>query len=449
MNHTTSASILERARRVTPGGVNTSIRRVDPMPVWSRAAGSRVYDIQGREYIDYHAAFGPAILGHCHPGVNQCVRETLDEVDLMGVGTTEAEVRLAEKIVQHVPAAEMALLCNTGSEATHHAVRLSRAVTGRRKFIKFQGCYHGWHDYLCMNVITPRDKIGRHDPGSAGMLREAVENTIVLPFNDLDAVAQALERNRDQVAGLILEPIPHNIGCVMPRPGYLEGLRELTRQHGVILTFDEVITGFRHTIGGYQKVSAVTPDLTTLGKSIANGYPIAAICGRRDLMERFATREGGDVFFAGTYNGHPINCAAALATIAELEDGQVHRHIFGLGERMRRGLREIVARSGIEACVAGFGSVFLTYFLQGPVHSYEDLLDNDDRQQVRYRQLLLERGIFKLPMSLKRSHISAAHSEEDIDRTLSAAEDVFKRLVHGESRTVGLQSVGIASGEFK
>ncbi len=449
MNHPASAAILERARRVTPGGVNTSIRRVDPMPIWSRAAGSRVYDVQGREYIDYHAAFGPAILGHCHAGVNRCVRETLDEIDLLGVGTTEREIRLAEKIVQHVPSAEMALLCNTGSEATHHAVRLSRAVTGRRKFIKFQGCYHGWHDYLCMNVITPRDKIGAHDPGSAGMLREAVENTIVLPFNDLDAVAQALERNRGQVAGLILEPIPHNIGCVLPRPGYLEGLREMTRQHGVILTFDEVITGFRHTIGGYQKVSGVTPDLTTLGKSIANGYPIAAICGRRDLMERFATREGGDVFFAGTYNGHPINCAAALATIAELEDGRVHGHIFRLGERMRRGLREIVARSGIEAHVAGFGSVFLTYFLEGPVHSYEDLLDNDDRRQVRYRQLLLDRGIFKLPMSLKRSHIGAAHTEEDIDRTLSAAEDAFRRLVHGESRPVALQSVGTESGEPK
>ena len=449
MNHSTSAAILERARRVTPGGVNTSIRRVEPMPVWSRAAGSRVYDVHGREYIDYHAAFGPAILGHCHQRVNRRVRETLDEIDLLGVGTTEGEIRLAEKIVRHVPSAEMALLCNTGSEATHHAVRLSRAATGRRKFIKFQGCYHGWHDYLCMNVITPRHKIGDHDPGSAGMLREAVENTIVLPFNDLDAVDQALERNRGQVAGLILEPIPHNIGCVLPRPGYLKGLRELTRQHGVILTFDEVITGFRHTIGGYQSVSGVTPDLTTLGKSIANGYPIAAICGRRELMERFATREGGDVFFAGTYNGHPINCAAALATIAELEDGRVHRHIFRLGKRMRRGLREIVARSGIKAHVAGFGSVFLTYFLEGPVHSYEDLLNNDDRQQVRYRQLLLKEGIFKLPMSLKRSHIGGAHTEEDIDRTLSAAEDAFRRLVHGESRPVALQSVGTESGEPK
>jgi len=261
-----------------------------------------------------------------------------------------------------------------------------------------------------------------------GSLPEVVDATLVCRFNDLEDVERTIREHRGEIAALILEPIPHNIGCVLPKPGFLEGLRELTRQHGILLIFDEVVTGFRHHLGGYQKICGVIPDLTTLGKSMANGYPIAALCGRRELMDRFNTHPEGDVFFAGTYNGHPLGCAAALATIEILETQPVHERIFRLGERMRSGLREIVERLGIPATVAGFGSIFVLYFLEGPIESYADLLRNDVERFLTYRRKLIERGIFELPLNLKRNHISFSHTEEQIEHTLQVAEDVLKEI---------------------
>jgi glutamate-1-semialdehyde 2,1-aminomutase len=342
------------------------------------------------------------------------------------VGSNEQEALLAEKICQHIPSAEKILFCNSGSEATYAALRLARAVTSRSKIIKFQGCYHGWHDAVLQNVISPAEKIGQKDPGSAGMLAEAVENTLVLPFNDVEAVRQTLEQQGTEIAAIILELIPHNIGCVLPRPEFVQGLRDLTRQYGVILIFDEVITGFRHGLGGYQKVVGVTPDLTTVAKAIANGYPLAALAGRADLLDR--CRPGGDVFFAGTFNAHPAGVAAALATIEILERPESYAHLFKLGERMRQGLREIIQRRGLNATVAGFGSVFITYFMEPPIDSYEDLLRNDATKFVAYRRKLIERGIYKLPVNLKRNHISLAHTVADIDETLEAADAVLKDL---------------------
>jgi len=334
---------------------------------------------------------------------------------------------LAQRIVEHVPSAEMVHLCNSGSEATFHAMRLARAVTGRRKLIKFQGCYHGWHDYLCMNIISPVERLGKKDPGSAGMLQEAVDNTLVLTFNSLEEVERAVEESKGEIAAIILEPIPHNIGCVLPDKEFLQGLRRICDSEGVILVFDEVITCFRHDLGGYQKLCGVTPDLTTLGKAIANGFPCAAIGGSRELMERFATA-GGDVFFAGTFNGHGLATAAGLATIESLEDGQVHEHIFGLGEQIRTGLTEIITRLGMKAHVAGFGSVFVVYFMEPPVGSYTDLLRNNSEEDLAFRWGMVDRGIFMHPMCLKRSHVSAAHTRQDVDRTLEAAEQSLKAL---------------------
>ena len=245
---------------------------------FARARGAYLYDAAGRELIDYHAAFGPVVLGHCHEAVDRAVAATLGQIDLVGVGTHELEVRLAQEIVRHVPSAEQALLCVTGTEATSHAVRLARAVTGRRKVLKFQGCFHGGGDSLLLNVITPAERLGMADPGSAGILPEVLAETLVADFNDLEGVARLLAGHRGQVAAVILEPVPHNIGCLLPRPGFLEGLRALTREHGALLIFDEVITGFRHGLGGYQGHCGVTPDLTALGKAMANGYPVAAFC---------------------------------------------------------------------------------------------------------------------------------------------------------------------------
>jgi glutamate-1-semialdehyde 2,1-aminomutase len=310
-----------------------------------------------------------------------------------------------------------------------HALRVARAFTGRKKILKFQGCYHGIHDTVLRNVLSPSDKVGKLDPGSAGILPEVLENTLVCAFNKLDEVEAALHAHRGEVAAIILEPIPHNAGCVLPRSGFLAGLKELCAAHGVVLVFDEVVTGFRHHLGGYQKICGVTPDLTTLGKAIANGFPLAAVCGRAEIMDHFNTRTGGDTFYAGTYNGHAAGCAAALATIEILEREPVHQHVFRLGEKLRQGLAEIHRRLGVQATVAGFGSVFLTYFMEGPIESYADLLRNDAERFIEYRRELIGRGIFKMPLNLKRNHVSYSHTDEHVDRTLEACEDVLKKML--------------------
>ena len=421
-----SQEIYDYASKFIPGGVSSTNRLIDPNLVFTRAQGAYIWDADGKKYIDYHAAFGPPVLGHSNPEINQRVCETIANIDLVGIGATEMEAQLAEKICQYMPSAERVIFANSGSEATYSALRLARAATGRRKIIKFQGCYHGWHDAVLMNVISAPNKIGKKDILSAGMTPEVVDDTIVLPFNEVEDFGEVIEREGDGIAAVILEPIPHNIGCVLPRPEFLRTLRELTREKGIILIFDEVITGFRHGLGGYQKIAGVTPDLTTMGKAIANGYPLAALAGRADLMDHL--RAGGDVFFAGTYNAHPMSVAAALATIEILEQPETYKHLFGLGDQVREGLNDIITRTGVEAMVAGFGSVFVTYFMRPPANNYTDLLRNDGAKFVNYRKKMIERGIYKLPVNLKRNHISAAHTQSDIDQTLEAAEAVLKEM---------------------
>lgn len=420
-----NVELVERARQVIPGGVNSGNRAL-PWPLaFVEAQGAYLTDADGTRYLDYHAAFGPQILGHNHPTVNAAVRAVTERLDIIGAGVTDIEVELAELIVRHVPSAERVLLTNSGSEATYAAIRLARAVTGRSSIIKFQGTYHGWHDAVLMNVISTADKIGQHDPLSLGMLPEVIDHTLVLPFNDVEVLGETLRQQGDQIAAIIVECIPHNIGCVLPRPEFLQALREQTCAHGIVLIFDEVITGFRHSLGGFQSLCGVTPDLSTFAKAMANGYPIAALVGRAELMDRFGP--GGGVVFAGTYNGHPVGVAAALATIGVLEDGTVHRHCFALAERAADGLQQIAHELGVPMTVARFGSVFVPYFLEGPIESYTDLLGNDNARDVWFRRTMCERGIFMIPTALKRNHISAAHTADDIDRTLEIARDVLQK----------------------
>lgn len=420
--------LFEAAQQAIPGGVNSFSRAIDPPIVVERAEGAYLYDADGRRYLDYHAAFGPIILGHCHAAVNRAVVDAISRVDLVGIGVTEFETELAELVRKYVPSAELVHFCNTGTEATYNAVRLARAVTGRTKLLKFQGCFHGSHDYLAMNVISAREKVGKKDPLSAGSLSEAIEHTLVAEFNNLEEVKSIVARDGSDIAAIILEPIPHNIGCVMPKQEFLEGLRKITRESGIILIFDEVITGFRHSLGGYQKISGVTPDLTTFGKAMANGFPCAAVCGRADLMNNFATG-GGKALFAGTYNGHPIGMAAGIATIAELEKTATYPHMFRLGDKVRNGLREIFARLGVPNYIAGFGTIFTAYFMEGPVNSYTDLLRNNNKLDIAFRRELVRRGILVHPTPLKRNHISAAHKDEDIDFTLETAEAALRAVL--------------------
>ncbi|MDH4176695.1 MAG: aspartate aminotransferase family protein [Thermoleophilia bacterium] len=431
--HDTAASLAARAVRVIPGGVNSGQRRVPGLEelVIAGTAGATFTDGEGRVFTDYHAAFGPPLLGHNDPDVDAAVAAAAGSVGNMGVGVSPVEIEVAERLVAAVPSIEKVLLTATGSEATFHALRLARTVTGRRHVIKFQGCYHGWHDAVAMNVISPAERVGGKDPLSGGILPEVLDATLVLPFNDADAVERALVDH--DVAAIILEPIPHNIGAVLPLPGFLERLRELATAHGAVLVFDEVITGFRHGLGGYQAVAGVMPDLTTLGKAMANGWPVSALGGTAELMDLFSTTPGRPAFFAGTFNGHPAMAAAALATIEKLEREPVHEHVFRLGERARTGLQELYDRLGVPAVVSGFGSVFVSYFLEGPVVRYDDLLRNDVDLFVGYRRELMRDGIFELPLNLKRSHVSYAHTDEDIDRLLAATEAAVGRVL--EART--------------
>jgi glutamate-1-semialdehyde 2,1-aminomutase len=422
MATTSKSDLAARAAAVIPGGVNSGQRRVPGLEelVIAATSGSTFTDGEGNTYTDYHAAFGPPLLGHGDPDVDAAVAATARTVGLMGIGVTEIEVELAERICELVPSAERVLLTETGSEATFHALRVARAATGRRHIIKFQGCYHGWHDSVAMNVISLPENVGKKDPLSKGVLQEVIDATIVCRFNDAADVERALSEH--DVAAIILEPIPHNVGALLPKPGFLERLRELATKHGTVLVFDEVITGFRHSLGGYQAIAGVTPDLTTLGKAMGNGWPVSALAGKAELMEMFSTTPGRPAFFAGTFNGHPPTAAAALATIDKLQREPVHEHVFALGERTRQGLREVYARLGVPVVVSGYGSVFVTYFLESEPSSYDDLLANDVDMFIGYRRELMKHGIFELPLNLKRSHFSYAHTDDDVDRLLEATD---------------------------
>jgi glutamate-1-semialdehyde 2,1-aminomutase len=316
----------------------------------------------------------------------------------------------------------------SGSEATAQAIRLSRAVTGRPLIVKFQGGFHGWHDAVARNVISAPDRAYGDDPLSGGILPEALDSTLIAEFNDLDSVRALYETHPGRIAAVIMEPIPHNVGALLPTQEFVEGLRALTAERGSLLIFDEVITGFRHALGGYQQVCGVMPDLTTFGKAMGNGYPIAGLAGPRRLMEHFSSA-GGDVLLAGTFNGNPVSSAAAIATIRYLGDHpDFYRRTHALGDRMRAGLAAACEDLGIEATAAGFGGVFALYFAASPIRGYRDLLRNNDTAYVAFHRRMTDRGFLMLPLPLKRNHISAAHTEEDIDRTLEAARDVLRTI---------------------
>jgi glutamate-1-semialdehyde 2,1-aminomutase len=419
-----AGTLAARARAVIPGGVNSGQRQIPGLEdlVVVRTEGCTFEDSAGRIYTDYQAAFGPALLGHNDADVDRAFAREARAVDLMGIGVTPVEIELAEKLVAVVPSLERVLLTVSGSAATFHALRLARAVTDRRHVIKFQGGYHGWHDAVATNVLSRADRLGHKDPTSTGILSEVLDATLIAPFNDLAAVSSLVDEHADDVAAIIVEPIAHSMGAMLPRPGFLEGLRALCTRAGIVLVFDEVVTGFRHAVGGYQSICGVTPDLSTFGKAMANGYPIGAIGGRAALMDEFSTNPGHPVLYAGTFNGHPACAAAALATIAKLEDEPVHEHIFALGERIRRELSALYARLGVPAVVAGYGSIFVPYFVAGDPSSYADLLAHDRELFVGYRRKLIDAGIFELPLNLKRSHVSYAHRQQHVDELIAATE---------------------------
>ncbi len=421
-----SRRLIESAERIIPGGVNSATRRIDAPMAWKSAHGATITDMDGGVYTDYHAAFGAILLGHGDERVNDAVTRAIADIDLVGLGTTELEVEAAQLIVDAIPSAEMVISTMSGSEATFQAVRLARGATGRPYILKFQGCFHGSYDALARNVISTPDLAWKRDPNSSGILDDAVDHTLIAEFNDLASVEELFARHPEQIAAVILEPVPHNVGALLPEQAFLEGLREITRRHGSVLIFDEVITGFRHALGGYQEICGVTPDLTTFGKAMGNGFPVAGLAGSAEIMSNF-TPTGGTVMLAGTFNGNASSMAAAIATIEVLKDSEVdfYGHVYRLGDRMRTGLQAIADDNGIAARITGIGSVFIPYFLEGEVRGYRDLLRNDDEAYATFHRRMIDRGSFMYPMSLKRNHISLAHTEADIDRTLTQAEEVL------------------------
>jgi glutamate-1-semialdehyde 2,1-aminomutase len=444
MNRTQSTQLFAQSRRYLPGGCVSINRLVEPEIAFVRGRGAYLWDADGNRYIDYHAGFAPYLLGHADPEVEGAVQRAMEEGrTLAGSGTTPWEVRAAELLCDSVPGLEKVQFANTGSEATYHALRLSRAWTGRRHIVVMQGGYNGWHDEVACNVMTPLEQIGPRVsrgeypfvPMSAGMAPEASRYVHVLNFNDLDSVEWAFETY--DVACLITEPILQNIGVVKPRPGYLQGLRDLCTRYGVVLVFDEVKTGFRHALGGYQSLAGVMPDLSVFGKAIANGYPLGAIGGKAEIMDLFFDPDmNRRVLIAGTYNGHPMVMAAAIATMEKLrrEEGEIYGRLERLGAQMESGLRELFMRYGVGATVARQGSAFCVYFMDHAPSDWHDMAENHDFDfDRRYRRALIERGIYHFPLPTKQGSISAAHTQEELGQTLEATEEVLRELIYSPS----------------
>ncbi len=419
MKNEKSKRLFEMAEKVAPSGVHSDFRHSFPH-FFQSAEGSKITDVDGNTFIDYHMAFGPLLLGHRNQKVISAVRDQLDRGDLWGMGSHELELDVAEKIAKYVPSAEKVRFCNSGTEATYHALRLARAYSRKRKVVKFEGSYHGWHDYFDIGVFPPREKLGLSFPNSSGMLDEATKFTIVLPYNDVETFERAIERNRDDLAAVIVEPILHSCGCIMPKQGFLETLREYTDLNNVVLIFDEVITGFRHSLGGAQKIFGVTPNLTIFAKAMANGFPTAAVCGQNEIMDQIEPR--GRVHVAGTYSGHPVSMAAAKATIQQLEDGSVHDYLSRSGEFIRTELGKIIEEDRIPAKLAGFKSIFTIYFSDQSIENFADLRSSVDEKLFEiYCNKMHENGIFIPPQSFKRCHISYAHSQADLRQTIESA----------------------------
>jgi glutamate-1-semialdehyde 2,1-aminomutase len=424
-----------RAERVIPGGVSSSLRSLDPPLVFTRGKGGRVWDADGKSYVDFHAAFGPILIGHNDPELAERAVELSRGASLVGLGASPLELQLAEKLREHVPSMEQMLFCGNGSDATYHAIRVARAATGRHLVVKFQGCYHGWHDYLGANVISTPDRVGRIDSTSEGTLPQALDWLRVLPFNDVDALTALMDECGHEIAAVIVEPVIHTIGCVAPTDAFINALRSTTTAAGALLIYDEVVTGFRHHLGGFQAINGVRPDLTTLAKSIGNGTPLAVVGGPADVMEQFNTRLDGRVMYGGTFNGHPQAMATALATIERLErdDRAIHRRLFELGAMMRDGLAAIGAELGLDTQPVNYGSIFVNYFVDHPVSTFVDALDNNADRYIAFHRGMIDKGFLMVPMNLKRNHLMAAHTSDDVSLALEAAREVMIEIAHQPS----------------
>jgi len=419
-----SEELFARAQRVIPGGVNSPVRAFKAVggspPFIVKGEGARVQDADGRTYIDYLGSWGPLILGHAHPGVVQAVREAAGSGTSYGA-PCPAEVELAERVVRLMPSIEKVRFVSSGTEATMSALRVARGFTGRNKILKFEGCYHGHADSLLVAAGSGVATLGI--PGSPGVPAGTVADTLTAPFNDLRAVEAVVAAHGRDLAAVIVEPVVGNMGCVLPAPGYLEGLREITRRAGALLVFDEVITGFRLGLGGAQAHYRIAPDLTCLGKIIGGGLPVGAYGGRAEIMGRVAPE--GPVYQAGTLSGNPLAMAAGAAALDALQGSGIYDRLGALAVRLTDGLAAAAKAAGVEVTLNRIASMFTVFFCRGPVTDYASAKASDTARFARFFHAMLRRGIYLPPAQFEAAFVSLAHTEADVDATVRAAGEAF------------------------
>jgi len=423
-----SEELFARAQKLMPGGVSSPVRAfkaVGGTPRFiDRAAGARVWDADGREYIDWMGSWGPMIVGHAHPAVVEAVQQAAARGTSYGAPCA-GEVELAERVTRFVPSIERVRFVCSGTEATMSALRLARGATGRAKVLKFDGCYHGHADSLLVAAGSGVATLGI--PGSPGVTPGAADDTIVVPYNDVKAVEAAVAVHGPSLAAVIVEPVAGNMGCVAPREGYLQALRALCTRAGALLIFDEVITGFRLGTGGAQHVYGVVPDLTCLGKILGGGLPVGAYGGRADLMDQVAP--SGPIYQAGTLAGNPLAMAAGCAVLDLLRQPGFYEKLEALAIRLQVGLARAAQAAGVVLTVNRVGSMWTPFFCRGPVADYAGARTSDTKLFARFFQGLLERGVYLPPGQFEAAFVGDAHTEKDVDATLHAAADVFKTLV--------------------
>ena len=424
---TKSEEIFTAAQKLMPGGVSSPVRAfksVGGQPiVFDRVKGAYIWDVDGNQYIDYVGTWGPAICGHAHPDVIAALHEALEKGTSFGAPSALENV-LAEMVIDAVPSIEMVRFVNSGTEACMAVLRLMRAFTGRDKVIKFEGCYHGHADMFLVKAGSGVATLGL--PDSPGVPKSATSNTLNAPYNDLEAVKALFAQNPDQIAGVILEPVVGNAGFIAPDAGFLEGLREITQEHGALLVFDEVMTGFRIAYGGAQEKFGITPDLTTLGKIIGGGLPVGAYGGRQDIMSMVAP--AGSVYQAGTLSGNPLAMTAGIKTLELLQKPGTYEELDRITKKLADGMLQIAKDTGHAACGGQISAMFGFFFTGGPVHNYEDAKKSDLAKFSRFHRGMLERGIYLAPSQFEAGFTSFAHTDEDVDKTLAAARDVMSSL---------------------
>ena len=427
MNHQKSEDLFTKAKAVIPGGVNSPVRAFKSVgcnPIFiQRAAGSKIFDADGNEYIDYVGSWGPMILGHCHPKVVEAIQQTAASGASFGA-PTERETELAELVCRAYPNIEMVRMVSSGTEATMSAIRLARGYTGRDKILKFDGCYHGHADSLLVKAGSGAATFGV--PTSPGVPVDFARYTLTATYNDLAEVRTMVAANKGEIACIILEPIAGNMGCVPPAPGFLEGLRELCTAEGIVMIVDEVMTGFRVAFGGAQERFGVRGDLVCLGKIIGGGLPVGAFGGKREIMECLSP-EGG-VYQAGTLSGNPLAMSAGIATLKLLQEEGFYQQIEEQSAYLEKGLQQVAANSAVTTCWQRVGGMFCTYFQPGPVTSFADAVKSDTGAFSRFFRKMLDQGINLAPSQFEAGFMSAAHSREDLDKTIAAAEVALSDL---------------------